>query len=34
MLKTYIEKLLPIIKEMGDRNKTGGHDINHFLRVM
>ena len=34
MLKDYIDKLLPIIKEMCNKNKTGGHDINHFLRTM
>lgn len=34
MLKDYIDKLIPIIKEMCNKNKTGGHDINHFLRTM
>ncbi len=34
MLESYIDKLVPIIKEMCDNNKTGGHDINHFLRTM
>ena len=34
MLDLYIDKLIPIIKEMCDKNKTGGHDINHFFRTM
>ena len=34
MLKEYIDKLTPIIKEMCDKSKTGGHDINHFIRTM
>ena len=34
MLKDYIDKLITIIKEMCNKNKTGGHDINHFLRTM
>ncbi len=34
MLKDYIDKLIPIIKEMCDKDKTGGHDIDHFNRTM
>ena len=34
MLDTYINKLTPIIEKMCDKDKTGGHDINHFIRTM
>ena len=34
MLDVYIDKLIPIVKEMCDRDKTGGHDIDHFKRTM
>ena len=34
MLESYIDKLMPIIKNMCDKDITGGHDINHFLRTM
>ena len=34
MLENYINKLMPIIKEMCDKDKTGGHDIDHFNRTM
>ena len=34
MLESYIDKLMSIIKKMCDKNKTEGHDINHFLRTM
>ena len=34
MLDSYINKLMPIIKNMCDKDKTGGHDINHLLRTM
>ena len=34
MLQEYIDKLLPIIKEMCEEDITGGHDINHFIRTM
>ena len=33
MLEVYIEKLMPIIKEMC-KDMTGSHDLNHFLRTM
>ena len=33
MLEVYIEKLMPIIKEMC-KDTTGCHDLNHFLRTM
>ena len=34
MINEYINKLLPIIKKEIKDNKTGGHDIDHFIRVM
>ena len=34
MLQEYIDKLLPILKEMSEEDITGGHDINHFIRTM
>ena len=34
MLKDYIDKLIPIIKEMCRNDKTGGHGIDHFNRTM
>ena len=34
MLKDYIYKLMPIVKEMCDKDKTGGHDLDHFNRTM
>lgn len=34
MLQEYVDKLLPILKEMSEDNITGGHDINHFIRTM
>lgn len=34
MLGESFEKLIPIIKEMCERDKTGGHDIVHFNRTM
>ncbi len=34
MLEKYINKLIPIIKEMTEKDKTGGHDIDHFIRTM
>ena len=34
MLKDYIDKLTPIVKEICDKDKTGGHDIDHFNRTM
>ena len=34
MLKDYIDKLAPIIKELCEKDKTGGHDIDHFNRTM
>lgn len=34
MIDEYISKLMPILKEMCENNKTGGHDINHFNRTM
>ena len=34
MLDDYISKLMPVIKEMCDKNKTGGHDMDHFIRTM
>ena len=33
MLEVYIEKIMPIIKEMC-KDTTGCHDLNHFLRTM
>lgn len=34
MLENYINKLIPIVKEMCNKDKTGGHDIDHFNRTM
>ena len=34
MLDEYISKLMPIVKKMCSKEKTGGHDIDHFLRTM
>ena len=34
MLEKYINKLMPIVKEMCNKDKTGGHDIDHFNRTM
>lgn len=34
MLDKYINKLMPIVKNMCDKDKTGGHDIDHFIRTM
>lgn len=34
MLEEYIEKLIPIVKRMCSKEKTGGHDIDHFNRTM
>ena len=34
MLDNYINKLMPIVKEMCNKDKTGGHDIDHFIRTM
>ena len=34
MLDEYISKLMPIVKEICTNLKTGGHDIDHFLRTM
>ena len=34
MLEDYINKLMPIVKEMCKSAKTGGHDIDHFNRTM
>ena len=33
MIDKYILKLTPIIKEMVENNKTGGHDFDHFNRT-
>ena len=34
MIEVYIDKLMPIVKEMCEKDKTGGHDIDHFIRTM
>ena len=34
MLEEYIERLKPIIITLCNKDKTGGHDIDHFLRTM
>ena len=34
MLEDYINKLVPIVKGMCDKNKIGGHDMDHFNRTM
>ena len=34
MIESYIDKLMPIIKEMCDKDKTGGHNMDHFIRTM
>ncbi len=34
MLENYINKLMPIVKEICENYKTGGHDIDHFNRTM
>ena len=34
MLDEYISKLMPIVKKKSKKSKTGGHDIDHFMRTM
>ena len=34
MLEDYINKLRPIVEQMCSKDKTGGHDIDHFNRTM
>lgn len=34
MLDDYINKLMPIVKKMCSKDRTGGHDIDHFNRTM
>ena len=34
MLEEYMNKLIPIVTEMCKSKKTGGHDIDHFIRTM
>ena len=34
MIDKYVDRLMPIVKKMNDNYKTGGHDIDHFMRTM